>query len=690
MRPPRPPATEAITAEEAKKRLLIELGRNRRVAHETLFAHRHPLRTPPFHLQMVDAFHGRHPKVILEAFRDAAKSTVAEEGIVVGALYREFVNCVIVGSSFARAKERLASIRNEFVINRYINQLFGPMEGPTWGDGRIVLANGVCITALGAGMSMRGTKYLDARPDFWMIDDLEDEESVKTPEARDGTMTWLYRTFLPAMAKEARGRFLGNRLDQDAVIVRLSKDSAWRHYRFPIMSLDPQATASTTGVSSPNPAAKPVAGRNGLWLPTWPDKFTIPEIEAKQEEYRRLGLLHAFECEYMCEADDPAARLFSRPQLRLNPSLVRSWEAVYAAWDPARTASATSAMTGRAVFSWVRSRLVVWEGSAHLWLPDEIVEDILDTDDRFSPVELGVEATGLEEFIMQPLRHRSLQRRQLLPLRRLVPPRGKDTFIRGLQPFFKAGEVEFVNVSEEAVSQLMAFPTGRKDFPNALAYALHMRPGLPVYDGFSRDHVAVDHQRLRAPWWLAVNATPAHTAAVLLQADAGVLRVAADWLREGPPGDCLDGIVADARLLAGATAALRLVAPPLPRHHLDTVGLHIAARAARLPIQNGGEALPGRIALADLLMQRRKDDTMVSVAMAARWTLNGFAGGYAWAVQRHGQLAREPLEGPYKVLMEGLESFVAGMAAREMDDEMPRRTAVAADGRVYTTIRATP
>src|SRR5258708_5135992 len=209
---------------------------------------------------------------------------------------------------------------------------------------------------------------------------------------------------------------------------------------------------------------------------------------------------------------------------------------------------------------------------------------------------------------MQPLRHAALQRRQLLPLRRLIPPRGKDSFIKGLQLFFKAGEVEFVNVSQEAISQLMAFPTGRKDFPNALAYALHMRPGLPVYDGFSRDHVAVEHPRLRCPWWLVVNATPQYTTAVLLQTDVGAIRVAADWVREGPPGDHLQNVVSEARL----------------------------------------------------------------------------------QVATSGQLNREPVDNAYKVLMEGLESFVAGMQAGQADEDDGRRTAVAPDGRVYTTIRATP
>jgi len=118
-------------AAEHRKQLLAEFMRNRRVAHEVLFRHRHPLRTPSFHLQMIDAHHGPLPKVVIEAFRDAAKSTVAEEAIVIGSLMRDFRNAVIIGASYPRAKERLTAIKNELVVNRAVNQLFGSVEGDT-------------------------------------------------------------------------------------------------------------------------------------------------------------------------------------------------------------------------------------------------------------------------------------------------------------------------------------------------------------------------------------------------------------------------------------------------------------------------------------------------------------------------------------------------------------------------------
>jgi hypothetical protein len=60
--------------------------------------------------------------------------------------------------------------------------------------------------------------------------------------------------------------------------------------------------------------------------------------------------------------------------------------------------------------------------------------------------------------------------------------RGKIDFIRSLQPFFQAREVTFCKALPELESQFRSFPKGAIDGPNALAYALKMRPGLVIYD----------------------------------------------------------------------------------------------------------------------------------------------------------------------------------------------------------------
>jgi hypothetical protein len=667
-----PPPWE--TPEQQRLKLLAQFYGNRRLAHEVIFKHRHPIKTPSFHHEIQDAFHGDHPQVVIEGFRDAAKSTVAEEAFVLKALFEEFKFGIVLGASVPRARERLAAIANEFITNDSINQLFGRMEGSVWGAGKIVLANGVCIIAAGAGQSMRGMRYLDSRPDFALVDDLEDEESVRTPEMRAQMMSWLYRTFIPALKKGAAGRveyqirFMGNRLDNDAVIVQIAKDPAWKHMRFPVMH---QADDGVERFDLPP----------GKWAPLWGEKFSLSDIAAKRQEYVRLGLLHAFDCEYMCEADNPEAHLFKAGDAK-TVARVRTWQATYAAYDPARTAKSTSATTGVAVFSWIGTRLVVWRGSAHLWLPDEIVNDILKVNSEFTPVHVGVEATGLEQFILQPLRHEALRRRQLLPIMPLIPPQGKDTFIRGLQPFFKSGEVEFADVSDEAKAQLMAFPRGRKDFPNALAYALRMRPGLPVYE-ISSDHVQERTIRLpSAPFYLIANASAQFTAAALTQLVDGQVRVHADFMREGPPGENLSEIVREARLDAGGV--VRLVIPPAPAGH-DTIGLRVAVRALQRDPRTGGPVERGRAALGDLLQRRRREQPLFVCNHAARWVLNALTGGYAYSVGKRGELAREPADGYYRVLMEGVESFCAHLDSANREED-PVRTAVGADGQPYRTI----
>jgi hypothetical protein len=217
----------------AKEELIYRLGVNPRLAHQALFARRHPDETPLFHYELIDLFNGPNPRVLVMAFRGAGKSTIAEEYITLGACYRRFRNFVIVGESFTRAAERLAAIRHELDFNEEINELFGNLHGAIWNEDKIVLSNGVVIQAFGRGQSLRGTKHEDARPDACLIDDLEDEESVNTPDGRDKAQQWLMRTLMPSMAPNAKVRMLANMLDPDCLAVRLSKTGLWEVRTYP-------------------------------------------------------------------------------------------------------------------------------------------------------------------------------------------------------------------------------------------------------------------------------------------------------------------------------------------------------------------------------------------------------------------------------------------------------------------------
>jgi hypothetical protein len=639
--------------------VIEKLARNPRLAHATFFSHRHPDDTPAFHYELIDLWHGDDPRVVVEAFRGAAKSTLAEEAIVIMACLRKFRNGLILGETFDRAVERLKSIKHEFEENPFIAELFGNLVGDTWTESRIVLSNGVCIQAVGRGQSLRGVKHLDARPDMAFGDDIENEESVLTPEARAKTMRWLMSVVFPALDPTYKVCINGTPLDPESMIVQISRDRGWVHRRFPWMYLDP--------------AGEPRA--------TWPSRFPLDKIAETEASYQRLGLTTNYKQEYMCEAEDPAVKAFTADMLKVEPT-VRTWHATYAMIDPARTIKATSATTGIVVFSWINNRLVVWESAGPRWKPDEILNDMFRIDEQYSPIVIGIERDGLEEYLLQPLRQEQLRRGYAIPVRPMKAPKGKLDFIRGLQPFFKAREIVFATDQPELKAQLLGFPTGMIDIPNALAYALMLRPGQPIYENFSHMNIAEEiYKLLRQPMYLAVNASASCTTAVLIQVHDGVVNILWDAVREGDPGGNLDSIIKEANLEAGQK--LRLYAPSEHFGNYDTIGLRGAARKVPVNLSQGGFGLDGRDEIRALLRRTIKGGPALRVSTNARWTLRSFSGGFCRDVMKNGILSEFPLEGPYRILMEGIESLASLLKSGSIGDDQPINYQQTPDGRRY-------
>jgi hypothetical protein len=650
---------------DPREEVILRLGRNKRLAHAALFGHRHPNATPDLHYRIIDLWHSPLPKVEVMAFRGAGKSTLSEEGIIVEACLRQFKNGIILGSSYDRSCERLASIKHEFETNPFIEELFGDLVGATWNVGKIILTNGVVIQAFGRGMSLRGSKHHDQRPDRAFADDLEEQEDVETPEARLKTLKWFMQVVMPALSPDAKIRVAATPLDKEALSMQLAKDKGWVTETFPIEFVDEQGERQAT----------------------WPDRYPLEWIDKTKDDFERLGLATEYKQEFMCEAEDPATKTFTADLFRIEPE-VRTWQATFAFFDPARSVKATSSTTGWVVWSWVNNRLIVWDGGGGVWKPDEIINQIFVIDEQYSPVEIGVERDGLEEFLLQPLRQEQSRRNLVVPIRAMKAPVGKFAFIRALQPFFKAREVVFAKHMPELQAQLLSFPSGRIDAPNALAYALKMRPGGPVYEDFNIVNIFEDLLMApRTPAWLAVNANNSWTSGVLAQVVEGALHVVADWVREGDPGQVLASIVANAGLEIGRTP-LRVVAGPSHFTGHDTVGLRAAAAKVPVGLRTGADLATGQAELRELLKRTSRGQPCLRVSTNARWTLNAFSGGYCRDVLRTGELSEFTKTGPHKVLMEGLEAFAGllrgGVAA---DDDSERRYDYDATGRRYLSAR---
>lgn len=630
-------------------------------AHRYLFSHRHPERSSLAHKECVRAIWDEHPRRNIEGFRGFGKSTLLEEALIIRAARRLHRNMLIVGASETRAIERLAAIKNEILTNEKLDATFGSLKGEPWQETRVVLSNGTCIQALGRDQSILGLKYLDWRPDAVLIDDVEPADEQRSDLERAKTWAWFTKALVPSLDSPLHSwiRVLGTRRGAGSLSERL-ETAGWPTSKFPI--------------------ERP--GEDGQRQATWPAKFPLFEVDRLRELYR--GDMHAFDQEFMCRAYSEEARIFRSSDFRCEP-LERSWQGVHVMYDPARTKTQSSATTGKAVWSWAGNRLCVWECGGHFWSPDELIADIIQTARQYDPIWIAVEKTGLAEWLMQPLRHEMLKEGILLPLLGVEAPRGKLDFIRALQPLFAAGEIICCGPPQDfqtLFDQLLSFPRGRIDAPNALAYARLLRPGQPVYDNFGSRHCGL---ALRAthghPLYIAGNTDGSVVSAQLVQRQGRTLSVLADFVRQGSPREVAQELNAEIALSHQGTQLVertrfgegselfkiplaipalvrtepRWIVPPQHFNEWNNEGLVQAIRALPAQCAMGGEPATGRTLLSQALDKERG----LVVAEDAKWTLRALAGGYAKSLGPRGVPQTQAQAGIYKVLMEGLESFLA-------------------------------
>lgn len=653
--------TEYIGDSSEEKRLFLieKFYKDRYLAHDHLFPARRKNLTPEFHHDILKLFYSDNQFCLAEAFRGGAKSTLVEEYTILSILFKDFKFAIIVGNSYERACERLAAIKHELEANEDIIELFGSQVGPTWAADVIVLSNGARIQAFGARQSLRGAKHMNDRPDLAVIDDLEDEDMIATEAARHKTRRWFDGALVPALIPAGCIRMVGTPLHPKSLLEEKRNSAQWSSIIVPI---------SYTGDA-------------GVEISSWPDRFPIKWIRERKQSFVDNGAITEYEQEYMCRAEDQATKPFKADMFKRGVS-PKGFYATEIMVDPARTVNTkTSARTGYAVWSWVGNSLIVHEAFGAFHRPDEIINEIFRLNEKYGPVNLGVEADGLEEFIMQPLRSEQIKRGTSIPLSPQRAPKDKNSFISGLQPFYMAGDVLHVGNCQDLENELRNFPTGRCDVPNALAYSLKMRVGKPVYEDFGQQHIAetlaVSNRAIR---YLAISATPSMTAAALIQFRDGNIYVTNDWVRNEPAQEALPIIFQEAILAGGEFTA---IAPTEQFDKYTNNGIPAALKATKHKAIRGHLASQSIGCLSTRLKTTNKGLPAFKTSLEARWVVNAMARGYARKLQSTGSYSDFPEKNQYSLVMEAIESFASYINSGKIegDDELTR--AYTSGGREY-------
>ena len=178
---------------------------------------------------------------------------------------------VVVGKSQDSANRLLGDIQAELEYNQRIIADFGQQKNlGLWTAGEFKTASGVKFLAVGRGQSPRGLREREARPDYIVIDDLDDDELCRNEKRVHDLTDWVKEALFGAL-DVGRGRFLmvGNLISKTSVLANI---------------------AATRGVYVSKVQA---VDKNGE--PVWKEKWTKEDAQ----EYRDFVGYRAWEKEMM-------------------------------------------------------------------------------------------------------------------------------------------------------------------------------------------------------------------------------------------------------------------------------------------------------------------------------------------------------------------------------------------------------
>ncbi len=169
----------------------------------------------------------------IAAPRGHAKSTNLTFKDTIHAIVYEYKHYpIILSDSSDQAESFLDNIRVEFEENEAIKEDFGNLQGKVWSSGVIITSTDIKVEAIGSGKKIRGRKHRNWRPDLLVLDDIENDENVRTPEQRKKLENWFYKAVSKAGDDYTDIVYIGTLLHYDSLLAKVLKNPGYKCVKY--------------------------------------------------------------------------------------------------------------------------------------------------------------------------------------------------------------------------------------------------------------------------------------------------------------------------------------------------------------------------------------------------------------------------------------------------------------------------
>jgi predicted phage terminase large subunit-like protein len=298
------------------------------------------------HLEVTDdlaeAVTNDYPDVLAESLpRGFGKSTLVCVGLVLWSIIGEDLPgvygenrtprkhyVIVAKDSFDQSKLELSSVKYELEENEKLKRDFGDFVGAPWGAAEMVTSNEVRVDALGTGQKIRGRRHAQYRPDLVILDDLENDQTVRSPTQRLKVKQWISR----AVEKAGDPRscdyiFIGTHLHYDcaqawisarpgvrsrkyrALISHADNQELWDEWQHKLFDLFDQNREQTARQFYLDNEAEMLAGVEVSWKERFP-YYTLRLMLAGEQADAQGQRIKSFSAEMQNEPIDEEDRLF--------------------------------------------------------------------------------------------------------------------------------------------------------------------------------------------------------------------------------------------------------------------------------------------------------------------------------------------------------------------------------------------
>jgi predicted phage terminase large subunit-like protein len=422
----------------------------------------------------------RGVKLCLAAPRGEAKSTICTQLFVIwSVVFERYWMMPLVMDTFEQAAEMLEAIKAELESNPRLLMDYPEAtgQGRVWQAGVILTANNRKIRAAGSGKKLRGMRHGPHRPDLVVLDDIENDENVKSPEQRDKLQAWLTKAVLKLGPADDTMDvvYVGTVLHYDSLLARTLKNPLWERRTFKAvlewphrMDLWDQWEELLLNQGDAEADAFYLARQTEMdrgAVVSWPSMRPL----ARLMRIRARDGHSAFDSELQNDPLSDETAPFAKVVFWVgeNPRWI-----YYGAVDPSlgkhgNGRDPSAILVGG--FDRQTGILDVVHAAIARRLPDKIIEDVIEAQRRWLCLVWAVESVQFQEFFRTELVKRSAAAKVPVPARAVIPHADKALRIESLQPHVANGLIRFHPSQATLLEQLRHWPKAdHDDGPDAL------------------------------------------------------------------------------------------------------------------------------------------------------------------------------------------------------------------------------